>query len=149
MTQTDMGRAAGLSQSVVSAYESGRREPSFEQLRRLVAATGQTLTVTLTSPDASSGRLAHVQANRDALVAELAARGAHDVRVFGSVARGDDGPQSDIDLLVDLDPDVGLFGLAAMRTAAEGILGAPVDIAPVSSLKPDVRESALRDAIAL
>jgi predicted nucleotidyltransferase len=71
------------------------------------------------------------------------------VRLFGSVARGDDGPDSDVDLLVDVAPGVGLFALGRMRSEAERILGISVDIVPANSLKPDVADRVLAEAIAL
>jgi uncharacterized protein len=54
------------------------------------------------------------------------AAAAHDVtnlRVFGSVARGEDRPGSDVDLLVDLPPDIGLLGLGRVQAELEAILG--------------------------
>lgn len=89
---------------------------------------------------------ARLNANREELVGALAELGASNVRVFGSVARGDESETSDIDLLVDLTDDVGMFALGGMRSAAERILDAPVDIVPASSLKDDVAESVLREA---
>ena len=75
--------------------------------------------------------------------------GASNVRLFGSVARGNDGRESDIDLLVDVVPSVGLFGLGQMRSEAERILGTAVDIVPANSLKPDVAERVLAEVISL
>lgn len=75
--------------------------------------------------------------------------GARNIRLFGSVARGDDGPDSDVDLLVDVAPDVGLFALGRMRSEAERVLGTPVDVVPANSLKSDVVERVLAEAIAL
>ncbi|MBM7505916.1 nucleotidyltransferase family protein [Agromyces aurantiacus] len=89
---------------------------------------------------------ARLNSNREELVAALAALGASNIRVFGSVARGDESASSDIDLLVDLADDVGLFGLGTMRSTAERILDAPVDIVPASSLKADVADTVLREA---
>jgi predicted nucleotidyltransferase len=75
--------------------------------------------------------------------------GATNVRLFGSVARGDDGPNSDVDLLVDLKPNVGLFALGEMSAEAKRILGCSVDIVPANSLKPDLAERVLAEARAL
>ncbi|WP_400996729.1 nucleotidyltransferase family protein [Agromyces sp. GXQ0307] len=66
--------------------------------------------------------------------------------MFGSVARGDESSTSDVDLLVDLAEDVGMFGLGLMRSTAERILDAPVDIVPSSSLNADVADQVLREA---
>jgi predicted nucleotidyltransferase len=90
-----------------------------------------------------------VENNRVSLVSALEALGASNIRLFGSVARGDDGAESDIDLLVDLDEQVGIFALGRMRSEAERLLGHSVDIVPASGLKPDVIERVLTEAITL
>ena len=55
-----------------------------------------------------------LRARRDEIVRIAAARGAHNIRVFGSVARGEENPDSDIDFLVDLDPHRTLFDLSEL-----------------------------------
>ena len=85
----------------------------------------------------------HAHELRDAL-GEL---GAVDIRVFGSVARGDETEASDVDLLVELSDDVGLFSLLRMQSAAEAILGRPVDVVPLAGMKPDVAEHALAESL--
>lgn len=89
---------------------------------------------------------ARLDARRSQLVRELTELGASNVRVFGSVARGEETADSDIDLLVDVDDDLGLFALAAMRGAAERVLGTKVDIVPSSGLKADLAERVLAEA---
>lgn len=71
------------------------------------------------------------------------------MRVFGSVARGEDDDVSDIDLLVDLEPGADLFDLAALDVELEKLLGHPVDIVPSRMLKPHVAPSVLSDAVEL
>jgi predicted nucleotidyltransferase/DNA-binding XRE family transcriptional regulator len=149
LTQTELAQRAGISQSVVSAYESSKREPSFETLRRLIMATGFDLDVVLVPARPRSPRRQAIDRDAPRLRPAFAKLGAHNIRLFGSVARGDDGPESDIDLLVDLDPDVGLFALGRMRIEAERILGAPVDVVPANSLKPDVAERVFVEAVTL
>lgn len=90
-----------------------------------------------------------VRRHRDELVTELERFGASNVRLFGSIARGDDSPASDIDLLVDLAHDTSLIDLAAMGRAAERILGVAVDVVPASSLKPDAEAVILGEAVPL
>ena len=144
-----------MAQSVVSAYETGRREPGLRTLSRLIAATGQRLTIGVEPsgsrvrclPDTRLGR--RLRRKRAALIAASAKRGADNLRVFGSVARGDDGPDSDVDLLVDLAPGTGLVGLGALERELADILGADVDLVPADSLKPRVRAEAERNAIPL
>jgi predicted nucleotidyltransferase/DNA-binding XRE family transcriptional regulator len=149
MTQTQLAARAQIAQSVVSAYESARREPSFETLRKLVGAAGFDLEVVLSPSPERSALRASVDRNRVRLARALRKQGAKNVRLFGSVARGDDGPESDIDLLVDVSSGVGLFALGRMRNEAERILGSNVDIVPANSLKSDVAERVLAEAIAL
>jgi hypothetical protein len=156
LSQTDLARRAHVAQSVISAYESGHREPGLATLARLVAATGQRLTVGVEPaegemvrgiPDSRLGR--RLRRHRAALIAAADRHGAGNLRVFGSVARGEDGPDSDVDLMVDLAPGTGLFGLSALERELEEILRAEVDLSPADSLKPRVRARAEKDAIAL
>lgn len=70
------------------------------------------------------------------------------MRVFGSVARGEDTDSSDIDLLVDLDDEVGVVALEGMtRELTE--LGVGVDVVPADTLKAAFRDEVLAEAIAL
>ncbi len=64
--------------------------------------------------------------------------GARNIRLFGSLAGGDDSPASDIDPLVDVSASVDLFALGRMRSEAERILGSSVDNVPANSLGPDI-----------
>jgi predicted nucleotidyltransferase len=73
--------------------------------------------------------------------------GARDVRVFGSVARGEERPDSDIDFLVTLDPGRTLMDLARLESRLEALLGRPVDVSTVAGLREPVRSSALREAV--
>lgn len=133
LTQAELAERVGVTQSVVSAYESGRRQPSLDTLRRLVEGTGQSLELSLRSQqDLPRDRL---RKHRVELRRRLTEMGARSIRVFGSVARGEDGPGSDIDLLVDLPETAGLFILLTMRGEAERILGNAVDLVPLSGVK--------------
>jgi len=58
--------------------------------------------------------------------------------VFGSVARGEDQPDSDVDLLADLPSGMGLLGLGRLQAELEAILDGPVDLVPATNLKPGV-----------
>lgn len=148
LTQAQFAERAGITQSVVSAYENGRREPAFSTLRRLVAAAGCTLEATVAP--AKGGRLLDaVRAHAAELRDKLTPLGAVDIRVFGSVARGEETTTSDIDLLVDLAEGVGLFAVLEMQSAAEATLGRPVDIVPASGLKPDTVDRVMREAVPL
>ncbi|MGH2928012.1 MAG: helix-turn-helix domain-containing protein [Solirubrobacteraceae bacterium] len=151
ISQVELGRRAGVTQSVVSAYESGRRQPSLPTLAQLVRAAGLELDMVVRA--AALGRspaqasLGERLARDGARVAEIAASyGLSNVRVFGSVARGEDRGDSDVDLLVDVGPRVGLMTLARCQRDLEALLDAPVDLVPAGDLKRGVAGSALADA---
>lgn len=72
--------------------------------------------------------LADLRARRDEILRIAAARGARDVRVFGSVARGDARPDSDVDFLVDLSPDRTLFDLSGLILDLQEALERDVDV---------------------
>ena len=76
-----------------------------------------------------------VSARREQVMAVAARHHANRVRVFGSVARGDDRPDSDLDLLVDFAPDSSLFDLMRMARELEELLGHPVDVVSTGGLK--------------
>jgi uncharacterized protein len=83
-------------------------------------------------------------------IIEAAARyGARNVRAFGSVARGDGTSGSDIDLLVDLPPRTGILTLGAIAREVERLIGVPADVVPASTLRPELRDRILAEAIAL
>jgi uncharacterized protein len=83
-------------------------------------------------------------------ISQRAARvGATNVRVFGSVARGEETETSDIDILVDLDEGTGLFALLRLRADLEQVLGAQVDLVPAGGLKAGVRQRILDDVVGL
>ncbi len=154
MSQTELAKRAGVTQSVISAYEAGRREPALSTLAALVDATGFELTVGLRRQPrrlrALSGPVGRrVYRRRRDLVAAAAAHGLSNLRVFGSVARGQDQPDSDVDLLVDLPPNLGLLGLGRVQAELEAIVGGPVDLVPAGDLKPDVRARVARELVAL
>ena len=69
--------------------------------------------------------------------------------MFGSVARGTDTESSDVDLLVDLSPAVGILGLIGLEREIAEILGREVDVVPAAGLKPGIASQALAEAIPL
>jgi len=84
---------------------------------------------------------------REAIRAAAEASGARDVRVFGSVARGEEGDASDVDFLVRLDPGRTLLDLARLEVRLERLLGRRVDVMTEGELREPVRAAALRDAV--
>ena len=86
---------------------------------------------------------------RDEIRRAAAESGARDVRVFGSVARGEERQDSDVDFLVVLEPGRSLLDLARLELRLEQLLGRPVDVVTEAGLRRPVRETALRDAISV
>jgi uncharacterized protein len=86
---------------------------------------------------------------REEILRLAAEHGARDVRVIGSVARGEAGPGSDLDLLVRWTENTSLLDHAALMIDLERLLGRKVDIASDGWLKPAVRDSVDRDAVPL
>jgi uncharacterized protein len=90
-----------------------------------------------------------LRAKRDEILIIAARHGASNVRVFGSVARGEATAQSDVDFLVELERGRSLLDHAALMVDLEGLLGRRVDIATERGLKPRFREDILREAVRL
>ena len=94
--------------------------------------------------------LAQLRARRDEILTLAERHGASNVRVFGSVARGDATPESDVDLLVDQDwSRLTSWGGMGFIVELEDLLNCTVDVATVEELKPRIRERVLNEAIPL
>ncbi|MDZ4774102.1 MAG: nucleotidyltransferase family protein [Planctomycetota bacterium] len=86
---------------------------------------------------------------RDDILRLAARHGARNVRVFGSVARGQDDEDSDVDLLVDMDPGRSLLDLGGLSSDLEALLDRRVDIVTMAGLRDRIRERVLGEAKAL
>jgi predicted nucleotidyltransferase len=75
-----------------------------------------------------------VERHRDQIVALAARHKGRSVAVFGSVARGKDGPRSDIDFLVEFEPGSSLFDLMSLQDGLAELLGCPVDVVSAGGL---------------
>jgi len=93
--------------------------------------------------------LLDIRDRRDAILAVAARRGAHNVRVFGSVAADRADIDSDVDFLVDLEPGRSLFDLGGLMMDLQGLLGVEVDVVTVDGLRPTVRAVVLAEAVPL
>jgi uncharacterized protein len=127
------GASAGLTQRQISEA-IGRSQPEVSRLLRFHGRTALSRAL---------------EQNRAAVINAAAKVGAKNVRVFGSVSRGDDTAESDIDLLVDLSVDTSLFSLGRLESTLSAILGATVDVVPAHSLRESMRERVLAEAIPL
>lgn len=86
---------------------------------------------------------------RQDILRVAARRGARNVRVFGSVARGEAQPDSDLDLLVDLEPGRNLLDLGGLLIDLQEMLGCRVDVITEKGLRERIRERVLREAVPL
>jgi len=139
LSQVELAMRAGVTQSVISAYESGHRQPAIPALAALVDAAGYELVMDVRRQPRRLGRLSgpvgrRVRRRRHDLIAAAAAHGVRNLRVFGSVARGEDRPDSDVD---------------RVEAELEAILGSRVDLIPADDLKLGTRERVERDLVAL
>jgi uncharacterized protein len=88
-----------------------------------------------------------LEEKRGEILRIAAEHGARDVRVFGSVARGEADRKSDIDFLVELEAGRSLFDLGGLQTELESLLGLRVDVVTARGLKARIRERVLREAV--
>ncbi|PNY81050.1 nucleotidyltransferase family protein [Deinococcus koreensis] len=90
--------------------------------------------------------LSGIRAHRYALQALARKHGVAEVQIFGSTARGETGPDSDLDLLVRLEAGRSLLDRAAFKVEVEELLGVSVDVANPDTLHPLIRERVQREA---
>jgi predicted nucleotidyltransferase len=86
---------------------------------------------------------------RDEILRLAARHGASDIRVFGSVARGESDANSDIDLLVTLEPGRSLLDLGGLLMELRDLLGCNVDLVTERGLRPHIRDRVLSEAVPL
>ena len=134
VSQSELARAARVSQPNLSAYENGRRVPGPEVLARISAALGARPSV-------------RVEHHRDEIRTIVEKFRATRPRIVGSVARGDDRPGSDVDVLVDFTDEATLLDEVGLRLALTDLLCVEVDVIASDSLRGDVRDRLLSEAV--
>ena len=155
LTQAQLSTRSGVTQSVISAYERGRREPGAETFLILIEAAGLDFIIRVpitnyqhpTLPDSAQTRA--LVKHRQQILDLVAQYHASNVRIFGSVARGEARPDSDIDILVDFGPNTGLFSIVALQESLSKLLHFPIDLGDPKSLKPHVQPSVAKDQLSL
>lgn len=90
-----------------------------------------------------------LEKNRQAIREATKRFNAANPRVFGSVARGEDRPDSDLDILVDALPETTLFDLGGLLEELSALLGVEVDVVTSGGLRPDIRARVLQEAKAV
>ncbi|HYM91461.1 MAG TPA: helix-turn-helix domain-containing protein [bacterium] len=141
LTQAALAARLGTTQSAIARLERGEVAPTITTLSRLADALGiqfevlprSGIVVRETSPGLT---LADLRARRDDLLAIAARHGARHVRVFGSVARGDARPDSDVDFLVEFAPGRTVLDLSGLILDLEETLGRKVNVVEVRRPSP-------------
>jgi uncharacterized protein len=133
VTQADLARQAGVSRPNLVAIESGARAASPERIDQFLVALG------ITPREL-------VAKHRDEVLEICAAHHLTDVRVFGSVARGDDTIDSDLDLVV-ISRDHSLYDMAGAILDLTWLLGVDVDVVSLGGADPITTAEVLREAI--
>ena len=90
-----------------------------------------------------------IEAHRAQLLSLARQRGVTGVKLFGSLARGEGGEDSDVDLLVTLAPGTSALALGGLLLDAQELLGRRVDVVTEASLHPALRQRVLADAVPL
>ena len=155
LTQAQLSTRSGVTQSVISAYERGRREPGAETFLMLIEAAGLDFIIRVpitnyqhpTLPDSAQTRA--LVKHRQQILDLVAQYHASNVRIFGSVARGEARPDSDIDILVDFGANTGLFSIVALQESLSKLLHFPIDLGDPKSLKQHVQPSVAKDQLSL
>jgi uncharacterized protein len=135
LTQSELARRAGIRQASISKFESGRERPRPETYARILEAARVRPGVAL-------------QRQRAVVIETARRRRASNVRVFGSVARGEDDFSSSVDLLVTFEEDASVLDAAGLMLDLEKILGVRVDVLS-DRVKGRMRDRAIAEAIAL
>lgn len=115
LTQRQLAELSGVKQPLIAVLERGARTPSDAARAALEKAL-------LVRPSVL------LRAKRAEVLAALAKVGAQDPQVFGSVARGDDLPESDVDLMVTFPPDADIVTLLTLEEELADLLTVPVDV---------------------
>ena len=88
-----------------------------------------------------------IQAKREEILAIAAKHGARNVRIFGSVARGDEDGRSDVDFLVEMEPGRSMMDLGGLLMDLQDLLDREVDVVTFNGLRTRIRERVLREAV--
>ena len=153
----DAAKARGLNRRALAQLARVRPETvsriasrgtcDFATLERLAAAAGLRLGLEAGAPQAPGRARDEVMRKQSLIRAIARAYGATSVELFGSAARGEDGPGSDFDFMVELEPGRSLLDLISFGEDLQEALGRKVEAVTRAGMKPRVLASARRDAV--
>lgn len=90
-----------------------------------------------------------VKEKRDLILLAASKHGIHNIRVFGSVVKPKDGPENDLDLIVEIDKERSLFDLIRFKHEVEDLLGVRVDVVTENSIHSSIKRAILAEAVQL
>lgn len=153
LTQAELAARIGTTQSAIARLERGGTVPTVETLYRLAGELGLRFEINpkeglVVPPGEYPPTLEDLRARRDEILGITSKHGARDVRVFGSVARGEARKSSDIDLLVEFEPGRTVLDLSGLILNLQDALGRKVDVVEVKPTSPTA-ERIEREAVPL
>jgi uncharacterized protein len=149
-TQGELAAASGVERTAISKIEHARRGVASPELASIARALGRPVEWFLAGVEPSApDALRRVRARRRQVLRTAARHGARRVRLFGSVARGEAGPDSDLDLLVEFEPGRTLLDQAGLKIELEELLGVTVDVVTARGLRESIRRRVLAEAVPL
>jgi uncharacterized protein len=143
--QAALAAAASIDRTALSKIETGRRGVGSTELVRIAEA----LEHFFAENGASADLLRTIRSKRRAILRICRKHGAHSPRLFGSVARGQATPASDIDIVVDMEQGRSLLDQAALLVELRELLGRDVDVVTAQGLRDRIRERVLVEAVPL
>lgn len=149
VSQASLAASVSLDRSAISKIESGSRSLSSLELAHIARTLERPIEWFVSEQTSKGDAVLAVRRNRKAILRIARKYGGGSVSVFGSVARKDPGPDSDIDFLIEMEPGHGLFEQTAMLLDLEELLGRPVDVVTPEGLRERMRERVLREAVPL
>jgi predicted nucleotidyltransferase len=150
LTQARLAQSSSLDRTALSKIEHGHRTVGALELARIARALGRPLEWFLADRGPAEKRpLVEIRKRRRAIARIAARHGANSLRVFGSFARSDARPESDIDILVRMERGRSLFDQAALLVELRDLLGRDVDVVTEEGLRGSIRERVLREAVPL
>lgn len=150
MTQATLAAAASIDRTALSKVETGQRRLGSLELARITQKLQVPWERIVEGPPRTGpDTVGAIRSQREAILEICRRHGASEPRLFGSVPRGDSTPDSDIDLLVEMEPGRSLLEQAGLLVELRELLGRDVDVVTEAGLRPRIRERVMSEAIAL
>lgn len=149
LSQAALAAAASIDRTALSKIETGRRGVGSTELVRIAAALELTFEHFFTEKAANADPLTAIRSKRRDILRICRKHGADSPRLFGSVARGQATPESDIDFIVNMEQGRSLLDQAALLVELRELLGRDVDVVTIQGLRDRIRERVLNEAVPL